>query len=153
MLVTECNGCGSCCDPVTLSVSQDDVRRLLPYQVGARTRQWVLEELRPLSRREGLERAPWLKGRQTMQIGPDGKPDFTPSHFYECTNLDPVTRQCNRYDDRPPVCRNFPHDGQARINPGATLAPWCSFRADIGQEVEPQPDWQAVELTRKKDRP
>lgn len=144
-MTAACNGCGACCSPVTLSMSQEDVRRKLPGQLDARTRRWILEELTPISRREGKARAPWVGGGMTLKNG-RYSPDY--SFFYECKNFDPVTRLCAAYDDRPEVCSGYPWY-QAAPNPGAALPPYCSYREDIGKSVEPQPDWQTIELTRK----
>jgi Fe-S-cluster containining protein len=117
--MTACSSCGGCCSPVSLAWTQDDVRRMMPFQIDDRTRRWVLEELHPLTRREA---------RPT---------------YYRCDNYDPGTRQCTAYDDRPGVCRDHPTYGQP-VNPGASLPPGCSYRADIGQPVDP--DWTPVTL-------
>lgn len=145
--MTECSGCGSCCSPITLAFTQEDVRRLLPAQMDARTRRWILHELVPISRREGKARSPWTD-HAAMHIRA-GKFDPGYSHFYECRNFDRTTRRCTAYEDRPDVCRDYPYYGAKTLQPNIALPAWCSFRADIGKPVEPEPDWQAIELTRK----
>lgn len=82
-----------------------------------------------------------------------GKLDPGYPQFYECVNFDRETRRCTKYEDRPPVCRDYPYYGQRQLAPNIALPHWCSFRADIGQEVEPEPDWQAIELSRKEALP
>jgi Fe-S-cluster containining protein len=52
-----------------------------------------------------------------------------------CDAFDPKTRTCLAYDDRPPICSNYPWYGQ---NPDAhSIASLrCSFCADV-----PKEDW------------
>jgi Fe-S-cluster containining protein len=140
--MTACSSCGGCCSPVSLAWTQDDVRRMMPFQIDDRTRRWVLEELHPLTRREAVAATPWLDGKQTYAVK-GGRLVMTRPTYYRCDNYDPGTRQCTAYDDRPGVCRDHPTYGQP-VNPGASLPPGCSYRADIGQPVDP--DWTPVTL-------
>lgn len=149
--MTACNGCGSCCDPVTLPFTQAEAAQMRLGSIDERTREWVLLELRPLSRREGLRRAPWLAGKATVAMDDEGNVTAVYSTFYECSNLDPVTRQCTAYERRPDVCRRYPYQPNGRVHPGAALPHWCSFRADQGLPVEPEPDWQPIALTPRPD--
>lgn len=55
-------------------------------------------------------------------------------YFYNCRWFDRDTRSCTNYDDRPPMCRDYPHYGHAP-NPAKALPVCCSFRADVGQPV------------------
>lgn len=149
--MTECSSCGSCCDPITLAFTQDDARRMLPTEIDARTRRWIIDELVPISRREGMARSPWITHTALPMKGGQYDPGY--SQFYECRNFDRVTRRCTAYEDRPPVCSGFPHYGKKVLPTNIVIPHWCSFRADIGQPVEPEPDWQAIELTRKDHLP
>lgn len=142
-MVAACNGCGCCCDPVTLPVTQLEVLRAkgIPW----RTREWILEDLRPISRRTAKEKAPWLFGRLTERIIENALP-----MFYECRWFDQTQRLCTAYENRPKPCSDFPWAGKPP-RPTAILPPMCSFREDIGKPVEPMPEqWQAVILSRTR---
>lgn len=118
-------GCGKCCDPVVLVYSQADVASM-GLMMSDRDRNWVLNELTPISRREGLRRTPHFKGggKTVFQFDGAGSPTVAFSLFYECKNLDPVTKMCRVYDDRPSACRDFPIDTDAPTEfIGATALP------------------------------
>lgn len=38
-----------------------------------------------------------------------GAPPLDPSHFYTCSNHDPVTGDCRAYESRPSMCSDFPY--------------------------------------------
>lgn len=131
--MTECNGCGACCDPVVLPVS--------PGQLAAMGNRladgvWLREHLHPMGRPEGRARQPWAKGKGwSERIDDEGNPIIEAVFYYQCDRYDPVAKQCTDYDGRPGMCRSYPWaDGIA--NPGADLPPTCSYRADIGLAVE-----------------
>lgn len=127
-LRSTCNGCGSCCDPVSLPFTQDEARR--NTRIEPRTRKWLLEELTPMPRREAREKEPWLF---TTNIHGRFLEDSLP-FYYRCKWFDEETRACTNYDDRPEPCRDYPW-GDGPPKPNAALAPSCSFREDIGQPV------------------
>ena len=105
-----------------------------------------MHELTRIPRREGLAASPWLTtGKESFALR-DGKLDAGYSTFYRCANFDPNSRRCLRYDDRPQVCRDHPRYGSDHVEPAAALPAWCSYRAEQGLPVEPQPDWQHVDL-------
>lgn len=134
--MTECNGCGGCCDPVVLSYTQEQARRTLPFEWGdPRTRQWVIEDLTPITRAEGLRRAPYLSAGGKTLVDENGEPSILWSHFYECRWFDREARRCTNYEARPIVCREYPWLTGVP-DPAAALPSECSFRADIGQPVE-----------------
>ena len=119
-----------------------------PDEIDDRTRRWVLEELTPISRREGLDMRPDLRGRNTLTWARDHW-EATYSSFYLCSNFDVDTRRCSAYDDRPPVCAGYPHYGKPpRADAVPALPPECSFNVDYGLPVA---DWQPVPL-RKVER-
>lgn len=120
--MTVCNGCGGCCDPVTLSAPREE--SLARTDISPRERQWLTFELVPMSFQEAALKEPQLA---------DAHPDHI--WFYRCRNFDEVTRHCMAYENRPPTCRGYPWDG-GPPKPQAVLPPACSFRADIGQPVE-----------------
>jgi Fe-S-cluster containining protein len=130
--VTECNGCGSCCDPVTIPYTKLDAAT--DYTLDDRTRRWVLDDLTPMSRRDVLDREPWLLDKSTrLSAAVDGGDLFVP-YFYSCRWFDETERRCTNWDDRPAPCRMYPWLDEPQ--PTAALPPTCSFRADIGQPVE-----------------
>jgi Fe-S-cluster containining protein len=127
--VTTCNGCGSCCAPVTLPFTQDEARKakhLDPY-----IRWWVLNVLEPMPAREAKAKEPFIFERPHVSARMDEILIFT----YRCRWFDEERRVCGNYEARPPGCRTYPWKGQP--DPQAALPPTCSFRADIGQPVEP----------------
>lgn len=142
--MTACNGCGGCCSPVSLAWTQDDVSRMLPTQIDARTRHWVLHELHPLTRREAVAATPWLQGLQTYAVR-NGVLVLDRPTYYRCDHYDEDTKMCGDYDNRPQVCRDHP-TYRGKVQPGACLPPGCSYRADLGQEVDTE--WTPVRLRR-----
>jgi Fe-S-cluster containining protein len=147
---TVCNGCGDCCDPVPFALTQDEVRAMLPSQIPPKLRRFILEDLTPIRRSEGLRRASYMTGGgQTWtweKDGETGKPiensahvDVT--HFYECRHFDRETRRCNNYEGRTWACAGYPWFGM-KPDPAFSLPARCSFNADVGRPV-------AVSIERK----
>lgn len=148
--MTECNGCGGCCDPVVSSITPLDMAKFAPWQIDERTRRWYLEDLTPLPRKVALERLSWMTGggKTAFGMGPDGIPVIAFSMFYECAQYDRETRTCRDYDNRPQPCRDYPFEDRTgkdltHMDRAAALPPECSFRADIGQPVEIRPKEKA----------
>lgn len=100
-----------------------------------RDRKWFLEELTPISRREGLKRARYLKSGLTS-FSVEGKPQLLATAFYDCVNLDPETGLCRSYDDLPATCAGFPEYQGPWPDPSKALPPTCAWRADLGLPVE-----------------
>ncbi len=138
--MTECNGCGSCCDPVWLPYTQETAKFLggMPDD----NRRWILEDLTPMSKTQAKLREPELV-RQIQKIRSLAKSagGNIAVYYYSCKNFDTETRQCLIYDNRPTVCRRYPWLTGKPI-PGTPLPPACSFRADIGLPV--------VEISRRR---
>jgi len=95
--------------------------------------------LHPLTRRQVMDRGHgWRLAKPMRQY--DGAVELFP-RFWACDLLDPVTRRCTDYDNRPQPCRGYPwYDAPPRRD--AQLSPRCSYRADIGQPVELGPTRQ-----------
>lgn len=142
--MTVCSGCGQCCEAIPLATTQEEVRKKLPFEIDARTRRWILEELVPISAKEARRIAPW-RTDDAVQMGPQGWIVDYPT-YYRCRNYDPETRLCSSHDDLPPTCKEYPYYGHGRPMPGMHLPPRCSFRADVGEPIE---EWQPVTVTRK----
>ena len=127
----ECpDGCGACCDPVVLPYSQTEVAQHLPGQIqSAEDRRFVIEDLTPMRRRDGLQRASYLSSGVTV-MGSPGSPGgalLAWSFFYECRHFDRETRRCLNYENRPPLCRSYPwyDDGP---DPAKALPESCVYR-------------------------
>jgi Fe-S-cluster containining protein len=138
-----CNTCGACCDPVTLPFTQQEAIEatgLMP-----RTRDWILHDLTPISRKEAKRKAAWV---WSDRIGAK-KMSEVMQFFYRCRWFDPESRLCSNWQNRPLPCSGYPW-GDDPPRPEAALPPTCSFRADIGKPVEPMPEeWQQIILSRK----
>lgn len=137
--MTQCNGCGGCCDPVVSPFTHRQLRGLLPIQMDAEqriNREFMLNHLTPISRREGLRRAPHLtQGGVTFAIF-EGRPVEVWSQFYECDFYDPEAKACTAYEQRPPMCSGYPwYDG--RPDPSAALPGPCEFHLDVGRKPTP----------------
>lgn len=123
--MTDCNGCGDCCDPVGLAVSPEMVRAR-PQGFSERFRQWVTAELVPISLREAYARLPALAGAEL------GRPGYaTRRHWYRCPHLDAATRRCTAYERRPLTCAGFPWYRGAPSMRTLAAFPRCSFHADV----------------------
>lgn len=134
--MTECNGCGACCDPVVTVISPQHLADGSADQVvGEEEAEWMRIHLTPIRpRREGLKLiASWSKGVTYFTPGDQFVPVL--SWFYRCDLYDPETRRCTDFENRPPMCRGYPwfdDPPDKRKN----LPPTCSFREDIGLPVE-----------------
>jgi Fe-S-cluster containining protein len=144
--VTVCSGCGQCCEVVSFPLTQAEVGRIPPWQIDERTRRWVTEDLKPMSRRRVRQLRPDLiDGPARVGKHPVSGEMILAMVFYSCRLYDPDARRCTDWADRPDVCRGYP-DGYESVgwpNPAMNLPPRCSFNADLGRPVEA---WQPVEL-------
>lgn len=132
--MTTCReGCGACCSPVVLPYGPAEIAAVAA-RAGERERRWLLDELRPISRREGVRRRPETRG---IQQGANG--EFAFAWHYECSNYDAETRRCLAFEERPDVCRLYPDGYDVPLNRSVVLPASCSFRADVGLEVGPLP--------------
>lgn len=159
--MTECNGCGGCCNPVALAYSKEQVRWMVPAEsdlpvtrpgevrIDRRTRRWILRELTEIDRAEAERLRPDLAGRVGRARLPDGTYSDEPTRYYRCRWYDDDTRRCMNYDDRPDVCRDYPPSGPVPPGMEPGLPPTCSFRADYGLPVA---EWQPVTIDRKLRR-
>lgn len=137
--MTSCNGCGRCCDPVPLPFTQDEIRGALPAEIsgGKADRDFMLNVLRPISRREGLARSWFRSGGKTMLTSTDprdSRVNLVTTFFYECPFFDTETRSCTNYDNRPPMCSGYPWYDNAP-DPQVALPPECAYNEDVGKPV------------------
>lgn len=123
--------CGQCCDPVMLPYTR--MEAITDPRIPLADRQWAERYLTAMPVKDALSKAPYLRGR--LMADAEGRP-MQPFYF-RCSALDPETRQCRVYEDRPHTCRNFPwYGGEPRAD--AALPPDCSYREDLIQIV-PKP--------------
>ncbi len=159
-MTAECNGCGACCNPVVMPYGPADLRDFRLIEA-ARADPDELDNLlfarahfTVINRREGLQRAAYLSegGKTTCAMDADSRPIVAWSFFYSCDRFDPETRSCTDYENRPPLCRDYPFYGAPLDDPwnkAKALPETCAFRADIGQPVVPV----ALSPTHRKDTP
>jgi Fe-S-cluster containining protein len=139
--MTECNGCGDCCDPFQMIYSPASIKlgRVIGDTIGDRINDdelaFARAHLRPLSRAEGLRMVPWGKGGYSTFFV-NGTWQFLAAWYYRCDLFDTATRRCTDYEHRPDCCRDYPWYGMAP-DPSKVLPPRCSFNADVGRPVAP----------------
>jgi Fe-S-cluster containining protein len=131
--MTECNGCGACCEPFQ-TVFAPNHFALHPDAFDPDELVFYREHLTPMKRRDGRRMTWWSTGWSEMII--DGHAQLLAAHYYKCDRYDTETRQCTDYANRPDVCRKFPWYDEPP-DPNKVLPPTCSFNADIGRDVVP----------------
>lgn len=140
--MTECNGCGRCCEVIPLSYNHLEVHlHLLAGIIDESEARWVLEDLVPMSRREVKRLQPDLLDHRVIPppgLLLAGEIGILPD-FYSCRKWDPETRRCTDYENRPRPCREYPWYDDETPNPMKRLPPECSFNADIGRPVKLMP--------------
>jgi Fe-S-cluster containining protein len=137
--MTECNGCGACCDPVVSVVSPLMLQRQTADEIiGADEADWMRVHLTPIRpRRAGLDKVSgWMKGVSQFQQPATGQMVLMLSWFYSCDLYDVESKRCTDWDNRPNQCRGYPWYGQPP-EANKALPPPCEFRRDIGQTPEP----------------
>jgi Fe-S-cluster containining protein len=75
--------------------------------------------------------------RPMMSLGPDGQPTLG-AYYYRCKWFDQETRKCTNYENRPPMCRDYPWHGRPPTEWKA-LPKTCGFLWDLDVEPEPIP--------------
>lgn len=141
--MTECNGCGVCCDPFQMVYGPADIITFGP-RLDAEERAFYEQHLTPIKRGDGRRMvAHWTGGWSELYVG--GVGTVVPSFFYQCDRYDAVAKRCTDYENRPDVCRGYPWYGEPP-DPNKVLPPTCSFLADVGKPVEPV----AVEVELRK---
>lgn len=89
---------------------------------------WLAEHTVPMSQGEGMRRWRSHVGSSATAMFADGS---TLAFFRRCLHFDSETRQCTDYDNRPPMCRNYPWHG-ATPRPNAALPKTCGYWLDVG---------------------
>lgn len=137
--MTECNGCGDCCDPVAY-----DVRKgkdfLMKWAAASDPRiDAVWEKLWVRSPNK------WKDDRRPEAIRNYLDARWIVDHWHDlgdgdalCDAFDPETRTCLAYDARPPVCSNFPWYNKPPVSDFVFLSDRCSFWADLPEETWPE---------------
>ncbi len=102
-LTGSCNGCGRCCEQPTIPVSAPVFH--------VRTLRWL-----------ALAWQKWVNGFE--YVGQDRRARL---FLFRCTHYDPVTKQCDSYESRPGLCRDYPRNLLYAARP--EFFPECSFGA------------------------
>ncbi|GAC1521600.1 MAG: hypothetical protein NVS3B1_05980 [Marmoricola sp.] len=78
--------------------------------------------------------------RQDMKAPIRRDPDDPNSAYfkYTCDMFDPVARDCNAHESRPPICSQFPKYGRETIETLDPILTGCTFWNDIPREHWPQ---------------
>lgn len=113
-----CSGCGDCCAPVVMNRGLDD----LPDD-GPST-PFVQEHWHEISFAEASE----MKS---------GLIDAVRARFFRCDVFDSERRTCGDYDNRPPVCVDFPWYGKRPEPVRLQDVERCSYWADVAVEDQP----------------
>lgn len=104
-----------------------------------RDRRWVLEHLTPLPKTKArLDASGMSQGGVSYVILDSGEMVPMETHFYSCDLFDPETRRCTAYDQRPPICRDYPWYGDPP-DPSKAIPKTCVHRTEIGQTPVPVP--------------
>lgn len=119
-------GCGACCHPLVSPVS--------PMQI-AMAPAWDTELV---WMRDNTERMPQSEAIRLDRSHRDDRPvtgmvdgEAAPVFFYRCRNYDEATKACTAYDDRPPMCRDYPWYGRLP-DPTKAIPNTCGYLRDVG---------------------
>jgi Fe-S-cluster containining protein len=138
--VTGCAGCGHCCDPVTLDADlfarireharRDDFVERYPEEGHRRNLLFIAQHWHPTTA--------WHEDGVTVKLG------------LRCDQFDPQARRCTAYEDRPPVCRDYPWYGDkegTRCARASSLYPECSYLLDIPPAFRPEGSRPLIPIT------
>jgi hypothetical protein len=92
-LTGSCNGCGKCCESPSIPVTWPTFR---------------LRSLRWLS-------LTWHRVVNGFEYA--GEDKRLKLFVFRCTHYDPVTKQCDSYDSRPGLCRDYPRNLMYSVSP------------------------------------
>lgn len=104
-------GCGSCCDPVTLSRVFVE-RAFMEHGPMQQQAEWIWANWEPLK--------PARNG--------DGV-------VLRCINYDVEARRCLAYGHRPPACSMYPFYGDDPTTTERTVGNACGYQAELGRTV------------------
>lgn len=95
----QCNGCGHCCKNISVKHGKNIIKDLKQFE--------ILQRKMPLYRMF-----------KVLEVAED-------SVIFQCIYLDEDTGKCLDYENRPPICRNYPHEVLFKI--GGHLSETCGF--------------------------
>jgi Fe-S-cluster containining protein len=108
---------GDCCKRFSIRYSPSEIREHYAKWLKA------LKEGAPLSRDIGFEDiwtiALMVRYLGTDDIGVDGNKLNAKAHWYTCIHFNKETNDCDIYEQRPAMCRNYPY-GSPCLYPGCT---------------------------------
>jgi Fe-S-cluster containining protein len=157
------NACGSCCDPVVLHFDPAEMiqRRLFVldtwdpgteegwehwlakgYEDNAESRAHCMDEFREDS--QGVRNARFMKAYWTVReagVIEEGEKTASKPWLMTCAKFNTHTRACEAYDERPPICSDYPWYGEEpsteRADNGG-LTHVCAYQDDVpGRRVLP----------------
>lgn len=101
-----CRGCGKCCDIISMSLSWNDILEMSDEN-----------NLRKAEYQYDIDfiRKYWIPINNPVDIwrlNPNRRIDFDHNYYYNCTKFNRITRKCDAYKYRPPVCFNYPYYGK-----------------------------------------
>jgi len=67
---------------------------------------------------------------------------------FRCTHLDPATRQCDSYDSRPGLCRDYPRNQLDFVNP--EFLDGCGYQAVLKNTEKLTASLENLDLPREK---
>lgn len=122
---------------MVLGASRQEYAAKLPHELagGARDRDFVLNDLTPIPAREGVARSSHIDHQIQMGVI-DGEQAQLILHFFTCRHFDTEHRRCMNYENRPPICRDYPWTNGV-VDPNRGLPLECEFRRDVGEVPVP----------------
>lgn len=118
-----CVKCGDCCEIAFLPWTKTDMRRkLIEGDFSSENSQadvkFILKYWTRLNKKESHDRLYEIMGYHTSD-----------KYLYTCQKFNRETRECEAYDERPPVCSNFPWYGN-EPDDGSGLPLKCSYKQE-----------------------
>lgn len=136
--MTACNGCGDCCERISLSANWNHIVETVEW--AREWRAWAWENLRDgedggmmQADLDHVHNAEFILANWT----PIPEDAALPMPRFQCAAFDTVTRTCTAYARRPPICSGYPWYGGEPLTYSPWLSPRCSFWADVPLDRRP----------------
>jgi Fe-S-cluster containining protein len=152
-----CNGCGACCNPVTLLPERIAYLMAFYHRGNPEETPEAFPEL-DLADPAVMEQAKvhYHNARYVVEHWTDRTIDPDGVVSLKCPFYDKYTGACKNYDDRPPICSGFPWYGEpvGVVTTTRQLPPACGYWLDVPFTERP-PGWrpattQQVQRAREK---
>jgi len=144
--VTTCGCCGDCCRDIPLSTSKAAFRRKLSHGDARDDDVWAawVAGWESQGDPETPDRESWVRLQADARFiiehwhGGRRAPNGT-TKGWTCDRFDPETWLCTAYEERPPICSDFPwYDRPAGHVDGGRWPLRCTFWADRPAEERPE---------------